>query len=180
MQRRLQRGDLRCSHCGTKSPQPGLVPGEFEPVEESICRPESAREGCPFRVIAERGSRILQRFCQICRTLGYFICTANQQLGNTAQWEGVYLPYLCPIIAAIPFVFMYFSSGLTVCQQRDKSRRRRKISLVLEFLEWFPCVHLNGNSVMCEDVRSHFAENVIGRKETEQPCYNISSEKAHF
>ena len=67
---------------------------------------------------------------------------------------------------------MYFSNGLRVRQQRDKSKRRRQISRVLEFFEWFPCVHLNRNSVMCEDIGGDFAENVICRKKSEQSCYN--------
>jgi len=82
MQRSLWRGDLRCSHRGSESPQPRFVPRAFEPVEKSVCRVKSTRERRFFWVIAECSSRILQRFCQIWRCLGYFIRTASRRLGS--------------------------------------------------------------------------------------------------
>jgi hypothetical protein len=61
---------------------------------------------------------------------------------------------------------------------RKAVNRVERALLVLEFREWFPGVHLNGNSVMSEDIRSHFAENVIGRKEAEQARYKVPLENA--
>ena len=54
-----------------------------------------------------------------------------------------------------------------------------QISLALKLREWFSCVHLNGNSVMGEYIRSHFAENVIGGKESQQSSYSAILDGAH-
>jgi hypothetical protein len=75
---------------------------------------------------------------------------------------------------------MYFSSALRHCQQSDRIEADRKFLLIIEIREWLPGVHLNGNPVMGEHIRSYFAENVVGGKESKQSGYIVPLEKAYI